>query len=181
VNIRGKKEVITPEQATAYFLKKVKLFYEEANIYSNDLVISVPSYFSNAERQAVLDAAEIANLKCIRLINESTATALNYGFFRRPDLHEKEPRYVAFVDLGHSKLTVTIAMFLKSKMKILIHNSDRNLGARNFDQLLVETLGDEFNKKYGCDPRKNPRARIRMLDAIEKQRKILSANSECTI
>jgi heat shock protein 4 len=116
----------------------------------------------------MLDAADIAGLKCIRLINESTAVALSYGFFRRPDIQEKENRVVAFVDLGHSKLTVTIASFEKSKMKILVHNSDRNIGARNFDYLLVDKLGEEFAKKYGSDPRKNVRARLRMLDVIEK-------------
>jgi molecular chaperone DnaK (HSP70) len=78
-------------------------------------------------------------------------------------------------------LTVTIASFLKGKMKIIVHNSDRNLGARNFDYLLVDILGEEFAKKYGVDPRKNIRARLRMLDIIEKQRKILSANIEATI
>ena len=178
---RGVTQVVTPEQIYAYYLKKVKKFYEIANILSNDIVISVPSYYSNAERQSVLDAADIAGLKCIRLINESTATALNYGFFRRPDLDEKNPRVVAFVDLGHSKLTVTIASFLKGKMKIIIHNSDRNIGARNFDYLLVDKLGEAFTKKVGSDPRKNVRARLRMLDVIEKQRKILSANLEATI
>jgi heat shock protein 4 len=159
----------------------VKKYYEDSGILSNDIVITVPSYYTNAERQSVLDAAEIAGIKCIRLLNESTATALNYGFFRKPDLHEKDPRIVAFVDLGHSKCTVTIASFLKGKMKIITHKSDRNIGARNFDYLLVDILGAEFTKKYGADPRKNVRARLRMLDTIEKQRKILSANSEATI
>jgi heat shock 70kDa protein 4 len=79
----------------------------------------------------VLDACEIAHYKCIRLINESTAVCLNYGFFRKSDLPEKgDPRYVAFVDLGHSKLTVTIAAFNQGKVKIVAHTSDRNLGAR---------------------------------------------------
>lgn len=168
VNIRGSTQVITPEQVYAFYLKKLKNFYEEANIMSNDIVISVPAYYSNAERQSVLDACDIAGMKCIRLLNDSTATALNYGFFRRPDLHEKEPRNVVFVDLGHSALTVTIASFLKGKMRIIIHKSERNLGARNFDYLLVDVLGDDFTKKYGCDPRKNVRSRLRMLDVIEK-------------
>ncbi len=57
----------------------------------------------------MLDACEIAGLKCVRLLNESTATVLNYGFFRKTDLSDKDPRYVAFVDFGHSKLTVYIA------------------------------------------------------------------------
>jgi heat shock protein 4 len=76
---------------------------------------------------------------------------------------------------------VTIASFVQGKMKIICHNSDRNLGARNMDYLLVDILGEEFNKKFGVDPRKNVRARLRMLDVIEKQRKILSANTEATI
>lgn len=172
---------MTPEQVLAYYLKKVKTFFEGAGIATNDLVLSVPTYFSNAERQGVLDAAEIAGVKCIRLINESTAIALNYGFFRKADLPEKDPRYVAFVDLGHSKLTVTIASFLKGKMRIVCHKSDRNLGARNMDVLLLEKLGGEFAKKVGADPRKNVRCRLRMLDVIEKQRKILSGNLEATI
>lgn len=66
-------------------------------------------------------------------------------------------------------------------MKILCHHSDRNLGARNIDQIYVDILGEEFLKKFGVDPRKNARSRLRMLDMIEKQRKILSANLEATI
>lgn len=181
VTIRGTTAVVTPEQVYGFYLKKLKKFYEMSNILVTDLVISVPAYYSNAERQSVLDACDIAGLKCIRILNDSTATALNYGFFRRPELHEKDPRYVVFVDLGHSALTVTIASFLKGKMKIIIHKSERNLGARNFDYLLADQLGGEFAKKYGVDPRKNVRSRLRLLDVIEKQRKILSANTEATV
>lgn len=66
-------------------------------------------------------------------------------------------------------------------MNILASHSDRNIGARNIDYMLVDKFGEDFNKKYGCDPRKNVRSRLRMLDAIEKQRKILSANTEATL
>lgn len=103
----------------AFYLKKVKTYFEKAGMMSKEIVISVPSYSTNAERQAYLDAAEIAGIKCVRLINESTATALTYGFFRKADLDEKEPRIVAFVDFGHSKLTVSFASFIKGKMKII--------------------------------------------------------------
>jgi len=165
----------------------VKTFFETSGISTNEIVLSVPSYFSNVERQGVLDAADIAGIKCIRLLNESTAIALNYGFFRKADLPDKDPRYVVFVDLGHSKLSVTIASFIKGKMRIVVHKNDRNLGARNMDYLLLlrvywpKLLGEEFTKKVGSDPRKNIRARLRMLDVIEKQRKILSGNKEATI
>ena len=181
VTIRGNTEIVTPEQVLAYYFRKTKTFFEVSGVTTNDIVISVPSYYSNVERQGILDAAEIAGLKCIRLINEGTAIALNYGFFRKADLPDKEPRNVVFVDLGHSKTTITIASFLKGKTRIVIHKSDRNLGARNMDAILVEILGAEFAKKYGVDPRKNIRARLRMLDVIEKQRKILSGVKHATI
>lgn len=79
-----------------------------------------------------------------------------------------EPRIVVFVDVGHSKTTVTIASFLAGKLRIICHKSDRNLGARNMDYVILEKIGEEFTKKYGSDPRKNIRCRLRMLDAIEK-------------
>lgn len=143
--------------------------------------MTVPSYFSNAERVAILDAAEIAGIKCNRLLNESTAICLQYGFFRKKDLDPKVPRKVAFVDYGHSKLTVTFAEFTSEKVKILGHNSNRNMGARQIDYILMQELGKHFEKKYGCDPRENVRCRLRMLEGIEKMRKILSSNSEASV
>lgn len=92
-----------------------------------------------------------------------------------------KPRIVAFVDFGHSKLTVSYASFIKGKMKILGSHSDKNLGARQIDFLLFDLLGGEFEKKYGCDPRPSPRCRLRLLDAIEKVRKLLSSNKEADV
>lgn len=128
-----------------------------------------------------MDAAEIAGIKCVRLLNDSTAIAYNYGFFRKADLKKDDPRKVCFVDFGHSKLTITYAQFLQGKMKIIYTHSDRNLGARQIDYLLFDLFGGEFNKKYGCDPRPNARCRLRMLDSIEKMRKLLTSNKEADI
>jgi len=130
VMCRGEKIVMTPEQVLATFLKRAKTYFEKAEMMSKEIVIAVPSYASNTERQAWLDAAEIAGIKCIRLLNESTAICYNYGFFRKADLSEKEARTVAFVDFGHSKLTVTFAKFWQGKMNIIFTKSDRNMGAR---------------------------------------------------
>lgn len=169
------------EQVIAFYLRKIKHFYERAGITSKDFVISIPSYSSNVERQALLDAAEIADIKCLRVINESTAIVLNYGFFRKKDLDEKKERVVAFVDVGHSKTTITIASFKRGEAKILVHHSDRNLGARDFDYEIMQVIGGEFAKKYGDDPRKNARCRIRMYEAAEKARKTLSGDTESSI
>jgi heat shock protein 4 len=165
----------------AFYLRKVRTFFENAGLKSKEIVLSVPQYATNAERQAYLDAAEIAGIKCIRLINESTACALTYGFFRKADLDVTKPRKVVFVDFGHSKLTCTYAEFLKGKMKILFTSSNRNLGARQIDFQLFELLSAEFEKKHGCDPRENPRCRLRLLDSIEKMRKLLTSNKEADV
>lgn len=165
----------------ASFLRRAKTYFENAGMNSKEMVLSVPTYASNAERQAYLDAAEIAGIKCVRLLNESTAIAYNYGFFRKADLKPDEPRKVCFIDFGHSKLTVTYAQFLPGKMKIIYSHSDRNCGARQIDFLLFDLFGGEFNKKYGCDPRPNVRCRLRLLDSIEKMRKLLTSNKEADI
>lgn len=177
----GNKHLFTVEQIMAFYLRRLENFYRKSGITCKDFVLTIPSYCSNVERQALLDAAEIANIKCLRVINESTAIALNYGFFRKRDLDEKKARNVAFVDLGHSKTTVTIASFVQGKTKIICHASERNLGGRDFDYEIFQVLGEEFMKKFGCDPRKNVRCRVRMLESIEKARKILSGNTEAGI
>jgi heat shock 70kDa protein 4 len=181
VVVRGEKKVFTPEQVMGYYLKKVKTYFEKAGMMSKEIVISVPTYATNSERQAYLDAAEIAGIKCIRLINESTATALTYGFFRKADLDDKKERVVAFVDFGHSKLSITYAAFVKTKMRVISTHSNRNLGARQIDYQLFDLLGGEFAKKFGCDPRPNIRCRLRLLDSIEKMRKLLTSNKESDV
>jgi heat shock protein 4 len=181
LNVRGEKKVFSPEQVMGFYLKKAKTYFEKAGMNSKEMVISVPTYASNVERQAYLDAAEIAGIKCVRLINESTATALTYGFFRKSDLDEKVERIVAFVDFGHSKLTVTFASFVKGKMKVLYTHSNRNIGARQIDFILFDILGGKFNKKFGCDPRESIRCRLRLLDSIEKMRKLLTSNKESEV
>jgi heat shock protein 4 len=165
----------------AAYLAKLKGFFGAAPEEKSDLVLSCPPYLSAVERQAILDACRVANVNCLKLTNENTAVALSYGFFRRKEFDAKKQRYVAFVDFGHGKLTATIASFTQNKLKIVSHRSDRNIGARNIDELLADRLGAEFLEKYGCDPRTSPRSLQRMLVSIEKARKTLSANNEADI
>ena len=166
---RGEVLELNPEQIYSAYLKKLKKLFchEDENI---DVVLSVPSYYTSIERQAVLDACKISKINCIRLLNDNTATSLAYGFFRRQEFNDT-PKNICFVDIGHGKTTCTISSFTSKKVKIMSHWSNRNLGGRKFDQLILEILGDEFSKKYGCDPRKAPKAKLRMLDTIEKTRK----------
>lgn len=181
VQCRGETYTLTPEQVLAFFLRKAKTYFEKDGMMSKEMVISVPTYATNVERQAYLDACEIAGIKCVKLINESTAICLNYGFFRKADLDAKNYRTVCFIDLGSSKLTICFAKFKQGKTKIVATHSDRNMGVRQIDYLLFDLFGGEFNKKYGCDPRKAVKPRLRMLDSIEKCRKLLTLNKEADV
>lgn len=181
VTQQGEKHTLLIEQIVAFFLTRIKKFYENADLNSKEFVITVPSYFTNVERQALLDACDIAGIKCLRLINESTAIALQYGFFRKKDLDAKQDRKVVFVDVGHSKTTVSIASFVQEKTKMIIHRSRRNLGARDFDWQILQKIGADFAKQYGADPRKNTRCVLRMLEGVEKARKQLSSVPDVNI
>jgi len=127
-----------------------------------------------------LDACKIADIKVTRLFNESSAVALSYGIFRKK-LLTKDVKNVVFVDLGHSKLSAFCAGFTNEKCTVKAEAHARNVGCRNIDFSLLEYFSGKFKAQYGCDPMKNQKAKLRMLDAIEKMRKMLSANSESSI
>ena len=165
----------------AFYLRKLHEFYVRDEVTTKDVVLTIPSYASNTERQALVDAAEIAGLKPLRIINESTAIIYNYGFFRKADLSKDNERIVAFVDMGHSKTTVTIAGFKQQEARIIIHQSDRNLGGRDLDYQIMQKLGEEFLQRHGDDPRESPRCRLRLFESIEKARKLLSGDTEANI
>ncbi|CAH1718640.1 unnamed protein product [Chironomus riparius] len=172
------EQSFTPEQITAMLFTKLKTDAAvalQAQIY--DCVITVPSYFTNAERKALLDAAGIAGLNCLRLMNETTSTALSYGFYRQdlPNPDEK-PRNVVFVDFGQSAIQVSACAFSKGKLKMLASTSDL-VGGRDFDTALANHFSNEFVTKYKIDPRTNKKAYLRLLTESEKLKKQMSANS----
>lgn len=106
VQYQGEQHSFTPQQLMAMVLVDLKKIAEaESGIPPVDCVLSVPVYYGEAERYAMLNAAQIAGLNCLRLINENTATALAYGIFKT-DLPETDPVHVAFVDVGHSSTQV---------------------------------------------------------------------------
>nr|XP_029731166.1 heat shock 70 kDa protein 4-like isoform X2 [Aedes albopictus] len=178
VNYQDEECVFSPEQITAMLFTKLKDdSFKELKAQINDCVITVPSYFTNAERQALLDAAGICGLNVLRLMNETTATALSYGFYKQ-DLPapEEKARNVIFVDCGHSALQVSACAFHKGKLKMLASCADQ-VGGRDFDYALAEHFSNEFQTKYKIDPRTNKRAYLRLLTEAEKLKKQMSANS----
>ncbi|CAI5696582.1 unnamed protein product [Oreochromis niloticus] len=172
-------KVFTVEQITGMLLTKLKETSESAlKKPVVDCVISVPSFFTDAERRSVFDATQIAGLNCLRLINDTTAVALAYGIYKQ-DLPtpEERPRNVVFVDMGHSSFQVSITAFHKGKLKVLATAFDPYLGGRNFDEALVDYFCEEFKGKYKLNVKDNPRALLRLYQECEKLKKLMSANS----
>lgn len=149
VSYMGKKEKFSAVQLCGMFLTRVKqTAAAELKLPVSDMVIAVPAWYTDAQRRVILDAAEIAGIKVLRLINETTATALGYGITKLdlPSADEK-PRRTAFVDIGHSNYTCSICEFRKGELKVVSTAYDRHFGGRNFDKALVEHFRNEFKEK----------------------------------
>uniref|UniRef100_A0A8C9N1S5 Heat shock protein family H (Hsp110) member 1 n=1 Tax=Serinus canaria TaxID=9135 RepID=A0A8C9N1S5_SERCA len=158
--------------------EKEKLSYDLVPMKNGGVGVKVPSFFTDAERRSLLDAAQIVGLNCLRLMNDMTAVALNYGIYKQ-DLPapEEKPRIVVFVDMGHSAFQVSACAFNKSKLKVLGTAFDPFLGGRNFDGKLVDYFCAEIKSKYKLDPKTKVRALLRLYQECEKLKKLMSSNS----
>ncbi|KAM0011515.1 putative Heat shock protein 70 family [Helianthus debilis subsp. tardiflorus] len=138
-----------------------------------DCVIGIPSYFTDSQRREYLDAAYIAGLKPLRLLHDGTAIALGYGMYKT-EFCNTGPTVVTFVDIGHCDTQVTVAAFEQGGMKILAHAFDRNLGGRDFDEVLFKHFAALFSEKYKIDVCGDTRACVRLRAACEKVKRVLS-------
>eukprot|EP00742_Colponemidia_sp_Colp-10_P000945 GILJ01001025.1.p1 GENE.GILJ01001025.1~~GILJ01001025.1.p1 ORF type:complete len:808 (+),score=168.15 GILJ01001025.1:71-2494(+) len=181
VNYQGESRVFNIERIVGMFLDKLKLTAEAEGSPVVDCCISVPVYFPDAARIALLDAAKIAGLNCLRIINENTATALAYGIYRSSEFSDTEPSNVAFVDMGHSQFTVSVVSFNKGRLQVRSTASDMHLGGRDLDWILMEHFAQIFKKKYGSDPLAAVKPRLRLSEACNKTKTILSANHDSPI
>uniref|UniRef100_A0A8C4DU69 Hypoxia up-regulated protein 1 n=1 Tax=Dicentrarchus labrax TaxID=13489 RepID=A0A8C4DU69_DICLA len=151
-----------------------------------DAVITVPAFFNQAERRAVLQAAQMAGLKVLQLINDNTAVALNYGVFRRKDI-DNTAKNVMFYDMGSGSTTATIVSYQTVKTKeagsqpqlqIRGVGFDRGLGGFEMDMRLRDHLAKLFNaqQKSKTDVRENHRAMAKLLKEAQRLKTVLSAN-----
>lgn len=178
----GEKQSFTAPQLQAMLLTKLRQTAETAlKTKVVDAVISVPVYFTDCERRALLDACVAAGLNCLRLINDTTAAALGYGITKQDLPAETEkPRIVVFADLGYSALQVSACAFHKGKLKVLATSCCQEVGGRDFDEVLAKHFSAEFRKKYKIDPENpsKPKPYIRLLQECEKLKKLMSANTQ---
>ena len=179
VQYLGEPATFSATQLYAMFLGRLKdTAQRELKTAVSDVVIAVPVWYTDIQRRAVQDAAEVAGLNPLRLINDTTATALGYGITKTDLPPVGEPaKIIAFVDIGHSDYSVSIVSFNKGQLVVKGTAYDRHFGGRDLDHALVEHFADEFKAKYKIDVRSNKKALFRLSAAVEKLKKILSANA----
>ena len=175
VDIDGKD--YRPQQISAFVLQKLK---RDAEAYLGEAVtnavITVPAYFSDAERQATKEAGEIAGLTVDRIINEPTAAALAYGL----DKGDKEQTVLVF-DLGGGTFDVSLLDIADGVFEVKATNGDNRLGGDDWDAKIVEWLVTQFKNKHGIDLSQDKMARQRLQEAAERAKIELSSASETSI
>jgi len=184
--------VYSPEELLAMILNKCREYAQDfARQPVKETIITVPPFFNQAERRSVLNAAELAGLKVLQLMNTNTAAALNYGIFRRKDFNET-PQNILLYDMGASSTVATIVSYqiVKTKDKGITETNpqvsvlgvgyDRTLGGLEMQLRLRDFLARAFNdmKKTKTDVFTNPRAMAKLFKEAGRLKNVLSANAD---
>lgn len=190
VVFRNGDEQYTIEELIAQILSSAKGYAEDSTgQVITECVLVVPGFFGQAERQALISAARLANLKVLQLINDYTAVALNYGIFRRKEFNETA-QYFVFYDMGAYKTSASVISYqlVKDKatrevlpvVQVIGVGFDRTLGGLEMQVRLRDYLGKEFNKmgKTKTDVFTNPRAMAKLFKEAGRLKNVLSANTE---
>nr|BFF23139.1 hypothetical protein GCM10025732_11040 [Glycomyces mayteni] len=175
VDIDGKS--YTSQEISARILMKLKRD-AEAYLGENvtDAVVTVPAYFSDAQRTATKEAGEIAGLNVLRIINEPTSAALSYGL----DKGEEEQTILVF-DLGGGTFDVSLLEIADGVIQVKATSGDNHLGGDDWDDRVIQHLVKTFNGQYGVDLSKDKMAMQRLKEAAEKAKIELSSATQTSI
>lgn len=170
--VRLREREFSPEQLSAFLLQKIK---RDAEAFLGEpvtqAVVTVPAYFDDNQRSATQDAAGIAGLEVVRLVNEPTAASLAYGLDRAG-----EELRIAVIDLGGGTLDVTIMEFGQGVFEVKATSGDTQLGGTDMNQVLFDALAQRFLQQSGIDLRQDRKAAARLLEAAEMAKIELSTS-----
>merc|ERR1711959_514821 len=175
----GEMKRFTPEQISSMVLTKMK---ETAEAFTGsgvtDVVVTVPAYFNDSQRQATKDAATIAGLNCLRIINEPTAAAIAYGLDQNKAKGEQN---VLIFDLGGGTFDVSLLNIDDGIFEVKATTGDTHLGGEDFDSRIMNHFIAEFKRKQKKDISDNPRALRRLRTACERAKRQLSSSTNASL
>ncbi|PVU96136.1 hypothetical protein BB559_002488 [Furculomyces boomerangus] len=177
VQMSSGKKTFSPEEVSAMVLTKMK---EVAEAYLNTkvthAVVTVPAYFSDAQRQATKDAGQIAGLNVLRIVNEPTAAAIAYGLDKKGG-----ERHILVYDLGGGTFDVSLLAIDDGVFEVHATSGDTHLGGQDFDNRIVTHLAKTFQKKTGKDPHTDKKAMGKLKREAEKAKRTLSSQMNARI
>uniref|UniRef100_A0A6C0CDT5 Heat shock protein 70 n=1 Tax=viral metagenome TaxID=1070528 RepID=A0A6C0CDT5_9ZZZZ len=177
VNYKNENKVFSPEEISAMvlgYMKQIADSYLGEEVV--DVVITVPAYFNDGQRQATKDAGVIAGLNVLRIINEPTAAAIAYGL----DNNSEEQNVLIF-DLGGGTFDVSLLNIDEGIFEVRATAGDTHLGGEDFDNLLMQHFMVEFKRKHKMDISENKRSMRRLKTACEKAKRTLSSSSTANV
>jgi heat shock protein 4 len=180
VDYLGKPLQLTGEQLNGCLFTKLKKTVEASmGAQLQYCVISVPGFWSHTQRRAAINSTRIAGLNVIKIVNELSAVAFNYGFYH-PQQFPK-PEYIMFVDMGYSSFSCGVYEMTNPSCKSLSAAYDQNLGGAEIDDILANYIAENFNKKYNTRLQDNVKAWMKLLLQVEKVKKTLNMNEQASI
>ncbi|XP_021749503.1 heat shock cognate 70 kDa protein-like [Chenopodium quinoa] len=182
VTYKGEEKQFAAEEISSMILMKMK---QTAETYLasevKNVVVTVPAYFNDSQRQATKDAGTIAGLNVMRIINEPTAAAIAYGLDKIGSDRKETAKNVLVFDLGGGTFDVSLVRIGKQACEVKAVNGDTHLGGQDFDSRMVDYFVAEFKRKHNKDISKDRRAIGRLRSACERAKRMLSSATETSV
>lgn len=180
ITVKYKNEIkyYTPEEISSFIISEMKNIIEKyLGETVNDIVITVPAYFNNSQRQSTKNACQIAGLNVLRILNEPTAAAIAYGFDNKS---EKEKNILIF-DIGAGTFDITILNVVEGIFEVLATGGCSHLGGNDYDNILIDHMISIFEKKHKLDIRNNPKALKKLKSGCETAKRSLSTSAQAPV